>query len=165
MKMNAPSIVQRSFLEWVSESAPRFAVPIAVKESSDRSLDLEFVGCPALSATLTSSEIIISVEWHGECWDILLSFDVSPQRTENGYICRHCAVERRATFPDLDALWRDHLFDPLLRWVNEKLAIADALGLYGSPARGWTYAELLTNCDAQKTEPDIRIPIRVPRQQ
>ena len=35
-------------------------------------------------------------------------------------------------FPNRSALWTDHLFEPFLEWVNESLANAKRLALYGS---------------------------------
>ena len=51
-------------------------------------------------------------------------------------------LESRPVFPDRPALWTDHLFEPLLEWVNESLAKAKWLALYGSPDYG-TWARLL----------------------
>jgi hypothetical protein len=65
-------------------------------------------------------------------------------------------------FPNLDALWRDHLFEPFLAWVNEELAEADAVGLYGSPSDGYTHARLLTTGELH---PETFIPVRVRGQQ
>jgi len=57
-------------------------------------------------------------------------------------------------------LARDHLFEPFLEWVNEKLSKADVIALY-APSRGWTHAELQTANRQGGDEPDIRIPVRV----
>jgi hypothetical protein len=190
LKMGTPS-PQKAFLQWFSETAPRFAVPVQIKEPNDRlgstiqdrtedagSLHLEFTGNPALSAALINSEINITVEWQGECWDFLLSLDVLPKETADGYVCGYCLSampsdsrsagtkpEERTIFPSLEALWRDHLFEPFLQWVNEKLAVAHTIGLYGSPSGGWTHADLLSNHDTRRTKPDIRIPLRVSQHQ
>jgi hypothetical protein len=44
-------------------------------------------------------------------------------------------------FPDLVALWTDHLFEALLKWVNERLAPANWLILDGR-VQGFTSAWL-----------------------
>jgi hypothetical protein len=49
-------------------------------------------------------------------------------------------------FADRPSLWADHLFDPLLEWVNDGLARAKWLALYGSPEWG-TWARLLAGDD------------------
>ena len=49
-------------------------------------------------------------------------------------------------FADRPALWADHLFEPLLEWVNDSLARAKWLALYGNPE--WaTWARLLPGDD------------------
>ena len=39
-------------------------------------------------------------------------------------------------FADRPALWTDHLFEGLLEWVNESLARAKWLALFGDPEHG-----------------------------
>ena len=49
-------------------------------------------------------------------------------------------------FADRPALWTDHLFEGLLEWVNDSLARAKWLALYGSPE--WaSWARLLPGDD------------------
>jgi hypothetical protein len=116
---------------------------------------------PAIGASLTTRHLTVFVEWEDRVWDFLLYFDVWPRLAVGGYVCEHCRPEQRTTFPDMEALWRDHLFEPLAEWIDEKLSAADAVGLFGSPSNGWTDAELLPNRGHRKTEPEIRIPLRV----
>lgn len=52
------------------------------------------------------------------------------------------------TFPSREAIWKDHLFDQLLKWVNEKLAPARWLRLSGTGGkgnRGITWAWLISD--------------------
>jgi hypothetical protein len=51
-----------------------------------------------------------------------LDFNAFPERTEAGIISNECAHDERHVFTRREDLWRDHLFEPLLRWVNEALA-------------------------------------------
>jgi hypothetical protein len=44
------------------------------------------------------------------------------------------------TWPTREALWQDQLFEPFLKWVNERLAPATWLRLYGT--KGGTWAKL-----------------------
>jgi hypothetical protein len=69
----------------------------------------------------------------GACWDFLLDMDTEPRRVPGGYVCDLCPSEPRPVFPNRPALWTDHLFEPFLEWVNESLAKAKWLALYGSP--------------------------------
>jgi hypothetical protein len=47
----------------------------------------------------------------------------------------------------------DHLFEPFLAWVNEELAVADVIGLYGSPSDSYTQAKLLHTEDLTRGSP------------
>jgi hypothetical protein len=52
--------------------------------------------------------------------------------------------------PTAPRWWADHLFDPLLEWVNDSLARAKWLALYGDPKLA-TWARLLPDDDPSKT--------------
>jgi hypothetical protein len=78
----------------------------------------------------------------GDGWDFLLDLDAEPKRVPGGYVCDLCPPESRPVFPNRPALWTDHLFEQLLEWVNESLAKAKWLALYGSLDYG-TWARLL----------------------
>ncbi|MDQ2762100.1 MAG: hypothetical protein M3Y22_00950 [Pseudomonadota bacterium] len=74
----------------------------------------------------------------GESWDLLLSLDVSPiALSAGGFACGCCPSDEREVFPSLEALWRDHLFDPLLVWINTDLALAKAIALFRSGGATW----------------------------
>ena len=45
-----------------------------------------------------------------------------PERTRSGVVWNQCAHNERRVFASRENLWRDHLFEPLLRWVNDKHA-------------------------------------------
>jgi hypothetical protein len=154
--------VHRAFIDWLEEVRLRLAIALEVRGRVGRHIELSFDGIhPAIGASLTSRELSVFADWQGQTWDLLLSLDVLPRRARSGYICELCQPEERPIFPNLEALWRDHLFEPLLTWVNTRLAISDALDLYGSPSSGSTHAELVSKHHTEGTEPNIRIPVRV----
>ncbi len=158
--------VHRAFVEWLDTARSRLKIAVEVRARTGRQVELSFVGInSAIGAILTTRELSVFVEWEGRIWDMLLSLDVWPRLAIGGYICEHCKPEERTIFPDLKSLLRDHLFEPFLEWVNEKLAAADAVGLYSSPPGGWTHAELLSHHDGGRTKPDIRLPLRVSHHQ
>ena len=72
---------------------------------------------------------------------MLISLDTSPVRVPAGYVCTMCAPETRPTLPSWEAVWETDLFNPLLRWVNERLAPANALHISGDD--GFTIAKLV----------------------
>ena len=97
---------------------------------------------PAIRVAVSSRSAIISVAWCQSTWDILFWEEVDPVLNEQHAFCGICAAEdaRPKTFPSLAALWADHLFEPLGRYVA-LLQGADRLALY-SLHRGTTWAEI-----------------------
>jgi hypothetical protein len=125
-------------------------------------IELSFVGIPpALRPVLSRWSIDTYVEWQDLFWDILLCLDAVPRNVTGGYICECCPPENRTLFPDRPALWRDHLFEPFLDWVNTELAPATILGLYKSPGGGVTWAKLVRSDEVESDgKPDIAVPLR-----
>ena len=148
-------------MNWLAAAGSRLLIAVRVKEHAGQHSELSFDGIdPAIGGFFTDRELSVFVDWQGRNWDLLINLDVMPERARNGYVCTLCGAEARTIFPDLDALWRDHLFEPFLQWVNGKLTAADTIGLYGSPSGGWTHAELLSGRDARRPEPEISVPLR-----
>lgn len=99
---------------------------------------------PAPRARLTDNRLDIAVIWQDVVWDLLRSFKVDPVRTDEGYVCMKWEPEHRRLFGSLDALWRGHLFEPLLDWANIALAPARWLVLERRLDEGSTWARLDT---------------------
>ncbi len=124
--------IQRAFLSWLE----------------DRVQEFSFAGINhAIIGALTTYEIEVYAMHENDCWDILLSAYAEPKRAQGGgFFCEACPPDARRMFADRPALWADHLFDPLLEWVNDSLARAKWLALHGSPE--WaTWARLLPGDD------------------
>lgn len=132
------SAIQRCFVEWHDTNARRFLVPVRRGEETPRSLRLDFPGLGLeehLHAALGDGEITVFADVEGECWDLLVSLDlVVPERVEGGWVCRHCVGGGPYTgiapklYGSHEDLWRDHLFEEFLAWVNTKLAQQAVLG-------------------------------------
>jgi hypothetical protein len=101
---------------------------------------------PVLIGSLaTCGDLVISAEWEGECWDFLLSEEVRPALSQEGFVCSLCEQEgKHRIFPTLEALWLDHLFRPLEVWINTKLDAAWAVALYRRDGGGATWARLVS---------------------
>ena len=105
----------------------------------------------------------VYADWKGENWDTLINLIACPREVPGGYICRACELSdsgAREIFSSEEALWRDHLFEPFLQRVNEKLAPAEFLSLYGTPGH-MTWAKLETGNGFYWDEPMHRIPLRI----
>ncbi len=146
-------MIQRAFLSWLDMNHERFDVKIRLGARTDAVQEFSFAGIVgAISGAVTPYEINVYVIHEGDCWDLLLSLDAYPKRTRGGFFCADCAPDARAFFPDRPALWADHLFEPLLQWVNESLATAKWLALFGNPNEV-AYARLLAGDDASQQLP------------
>jgi hypothetical protein len=160
--LNPRSRSQEAFYNWLEDAMPKLQIPIQVENQTRRQIAFSFAGIPTILQGIaffrshklrnpttrcrspqrrTFGEMTVSVEWQGTTWDLLFSWDASAMKTPNGYICDQCPPENCRTFESRKALWRDHLFDPLLKWVNEDLASASAIGIY--QVEGATWAKLL----------------------
>ena len=143
--------IQRAFLSWLEESRGRLALGIRLRTRTDEVLEFSFAGIsPAISGALTPHEINVHAMHENVCWDFLLSIDALPKRARGGgFFCETCPPGARV-FADRPALWADHLFEPLLEWVNGDLARAKWLALFGDPGRA-TWARLLPGDDPSQT--------------
>jgi hypothetical protein len=157
--------IQRAFVCWFRENRGRFKTSVRVAKISARLVELHFPGHPdCLSASLSPYELNVCVTWHGECWDLLSSFEASPFHTAEGWKCKQCVFEHGDSarlFPSRESLWQDHLFDPLLRWVNEELAPACWLQI--SRIKGATWAELIRDESALPNPSTTLLPIQQPK--
>jgi hypothetical protein len=136
--------IQSAFLSWLKDNRDRFALEIRLGTRTDEVQEFSFAGInPAITGALTTYEIEVYAMHEDDSWDILLSAWAEPKRARGGgFFCEACRPDARRVFADRPALWADHLFDPLLEWVNDSLARAKWLALYGSPEWG-TWARLL----------------------
>jgi hypothetical protein len=139
-------------LAWPDANNGRFAIPVRLGKRTGRLWEFPFDGVNgAVHGALTTYEINVVVEYADELWDFLLSLYAAPRRAAGGgYFCASCRPEARRVFPTGQSLWADHLFEPLLEWVNESLAQAKWLALSGDPGSA-TQARLLPGDDPTKT--------------
>lgn len=141
-----------AFLFWLGANRDRFALEIRLGTRTDRVQQFSFAGVNrAIEGALTTYEIEVYAIHENDCWDILLSACAEPKRAHGGgFFCEACPPEARRVFADRPALWADHLFEPLLEWVNDSLGGAKWLALYGNPEWG-IWAQLLPGDDPSET--------------
>ncbi len=139
-RLNARPQIQRAFDSWYRIHQHRFLVKLVFLARTDRRLDFAFAGITsALSASLSGYDLSVRVTWLDETWDLLASWDASPKRNGEGYICALC--QPSAVFASREAVWEDHLFESLVVWTNKSLFTASELHLEGVPNQ-FTYAKL-----------------------
>jgi hypothetical protein len=159
----------RALVDWLSDAEPRLALALRVDKQDSESIEVSFVGInTAVGAIIKYGEtdafveLEVFVDWEGSNWDLILNLDCEPVCRADGYVCSMCLPEDQKMFPGREALWRDHLFEPFLEWINEKLAQADVIGLYGSPEKGMTRAALLQSSAIPKDDPPgVCVPLRL----
>ena len=139
--------LQAAFLAWLDDVRPRLAVAIDIQRSTPEVTEFSFeLANPVLDGALTGrGDLVVSVEWVGECWDFLFSAEVRPRKTAGGFVCSLCEPEgKHRVFPNVEALYHDHIFRPFEEWVNTKLTVAQALALYRTDDAGATWARLVS---------------------
>jgi hypothetical protein len=144
--MSVRSRIQRAFLAWLDEASPRVGQRIIPRRRTDRVICFDFdVGSPLLHGWLDRHEIVITVGDDESTRDLLLVLNAFPERSPFGVVCSQCARNEQRVFASREELWCDHLFEPLLRWVNDELAPAVAIALFEYD--GATEAKLVTSWD------------------
>lgn len=128
----SPAALKASFLRWLEHAKDTLTIQIVIHEVTADSISFGFEGCtPVLRGWVAdrggnnSAEMLIDANYNG-VWDGLWWPDsVQPVRRPSGWVCATCENEGHPVlFESAEAIWRDHLFDPLLKWVNETLAPA-----------------------------------------
>jgi hypothetical protein len=155
------------FSQWLEMNKDQFAIAVLWEPREDH-LYLSFSvlqgvmdGC-AHSKENGWAEIVISVEYEGEFWDIIFNPDLEAKCEERGWFCALCAEHGTPYqfFKTLEELWIEHLFNPFLDWINGKLAKAEALALCGSIEGGMTWAALVG--DGFPKQERIKALLRIP---
>ncbi len=85
---------------------------------------------PASSIPVASTDLRVSVDWHGRHLDTLLWLDMVLLRLDGFYVCMPCTQPNPETFESLAAMRHDHLYLPLLRWCRQSLAFASHVEVY-----------------------------------
>jgi hypothetical protein len=149
--------LKAAFRQWLDEAGP--AVPIRIRDVSDNGISFGFEGYTAVLDGWIGQrdghddfEMLIAAEYKG-IWDGLTNPDlVYPEPRPGGWVCATCEREGRASlFPTAKAVWRDHLFDRLTKWIADCLVPATYLGFYRDSDNGVSWVDLLKEESADAT--------------
>lgn len=102
------------------------------------------IGDGSLHGYAQPTGISIKASWKDEVYDMLWDDDLMANHGPHGWSCSLCPPTERQHFLTIEALWKDHLFEPLRRWSDERLRPARALEFHQSD--GATWARLTTVC-------------------
>jgi hypothetical protein len=135
--------LHNAFFQWSAANERKFAIKLELLEHTGSGLHISFHGINRiLTAHLSEHEITVSAVSRGTYWDTILDLDALPKRVPGGYTCELCLEEHRCIFRSVEDLWRDHLFEPFLQWVNDDLAKAEVISISGTPdAVGWAHLD------------------------
>lgn len=109
--------IQREFIEWLAER--RDGPPLTVMFRTDRVINLRVRGWTDCVVITLTNELVVKAQLRGEVWDLLCWFDCKPVRTGNHYLCAFCPADSARRYVTREALWREHLFEPLSRWLAD----------------------------------------------
>jgi hypothetical protein len=117
------SFQRKAFDNWLSKNRGLFRHPPVIITNRKQYFTMRFRDInSAIECTITSHDYTISVSNEGEYWDLTDTGDLSVQRTSSGhYFCEECETGHRELFPTRFALWKDHIFQPILDWANKNL--------------------------------------------
>lgn len=137
---------RQAFSTWFREERTRFTLPASVGAVTSTRTELRIQGMhPAIYISIEDHpEINVHVGWEGIGWDQLLWLFASEKRCRDrvGWIDDSVLPDFRVIFPTREALWRVNMFEELLIWINEDLANATHLAMWGS-ADDATWARLV----------------------
>ncbi len=124
---------QKDFLQWFRKSRALFAIPVHIVRRTDQRIEMAFSGLTTvISLQLTRNELMVIAQYKDEYSDILADFDIAPERRNGGYICNFCLPEYQVLHPNLSSMRLTEIYEPFLKWVNEKLVTAAWIKFYKS---------------------------------
>ena len=137
----------RCFQGWYRDNQQRFSLPLRLVKRTEHAIELAVGDIPASVLTIsllnqaTTSQGLDCAAYFlhdGECMDSMCWLSAYPQRQGEDVVCGECAREGHAErFPNTETLWREHVFEELLDWINGTLAPATHLDFYGKAGCTW----------------------------
>jgi hypothetical protein len=127
-----------AFDHWLADQGNTLAVPVRVIERDLDMITLKLAGISdAIEIIVVRNEIMVVVTHDGGVWDTLMWIDCKPRVGAGGVYCRRCEPAFRSAFPTHQALFSDHLFQPLAEWIKAKLMPMVSIGLGDSNGSRW----------------------------
>lgn len=118
-----------NFILWLQRNEGRFLVKPYIRRIYKESFAVGLNNVENISIHFDLSGFVtIPVFFKSECFDILTDFDISEEREGNKYFCGQCGSRRY--FSSRDELWENHVYEPLLEWVNENIKSGNYLCIY-----------------------------------
>ena len=148
-KFHARRRIQRAFLAWFDESRKQLKVPFRITKRCKEYIRLEFTQSGlTVEGFLNAKGLHVGLSWQdGSSYDVLWNEAIT-QRVSHGYQCRQsCDPEEwgpevyvhkdRQTYPRREDVWRVHLFEVFLDYVNNTLTQFPWIEIYEIPITSW----------------------------
>ena len=128
--------VFRCFQTWYAVRSRDSGWSLHLLLATDRVLEFSVSGIPAQSMRVVLKrdtkpaylDAAVYFYYSGECWDSMAWYDAKPLRQHGGVVCQLCDEESpSAVFASREALWTEHVFTPLLDWLDKMLATERAI--------------------------------------
>lgn len=168
LKLKFRNQVFRSFQDWYGANQKNFSRKISVVTHKRNSLELAVEGIPkeVMSIFIRS---LINIEKSpyletaayfylaGECFDSAGWFDASPIRVAGGYRCAICDEEGKNStiYSSRKALWDQHVFTPLMTWINRALGQVERIDFCQTKDGGSSWVKLVTDESIMEERQDI----------
>lgn len=104
--------------------------------------------------------ISVSASWMEEVYDLLWDDDLIADHGPQGWCCSLCSSKERQPFPTIEALWINHLFAPLRRWVDEQLRPAVMLEFHQHCGATWVKLHQQWDRTNRSVPPTYQIALR-----
>lgn len=143
MKSRFPKVrprIQRAFIAWYQAHKKEWRRPLSLLSRKDDEMSFTLQGLnPNLCIYLhdwkfgnyrDAREFGISVNWQGQCWDVLMSYMILPARSHHGYYHRFTLPDDRQIYSSRETLWAAEMFEPLMNWLNNRFFSVKWLVLY-----------------------------------
>lgn len=144
-KYHARRRIQRAFLAWFKESRGRLKLPFRITERDDDIIMLEFArsGLSVLPL-LNHHGLSVALRWQGGSECLALWNEARTRLTDKGYECKQSADPEEwgpevyvhkdiRTYPKREDVWRVHLFEVFLDYVNNTLTKFPWIEVYEIP--------------------------------
>jgi hypothetical protein len=165
LKLKFRKRVFRSFRAWYSTNHVHFGRKLSVIERTETHLVLAVEGIPSQVMSIMfaigggkSRLLDVSASFHlnGECLDSAGWFDAAPLRVAGGYRCGFCDDQgSTSAYPSLEVLWENHVFEPLMAWINKDLTNLIRLDFCKTSDGGMSWVDLVQDEAIRKADEAI----------
>lgn len=144
---------------WFSENSHRFHIAPHIVTQDDDHVEIGFSGlCPAIRFWISPQTATVSVEYSGECWDLLADFDLAPKETSEGrWINSLAPEERQVSYPDLQSIWIHECGKPLMEWCEQNLLMDGSLWLLDLKPGTATWARISPTCPSLARDQEVHL--------